>query len=40
MEKLKEKWTAFTRRIVNAIADEEMKIQREELDEQIVARIP
>jgi hypothetical protein len=38
IEKLKEKWTAFTRGIIRAIAEEEMKISREEFDKQIGAR--
>jgi len=38
IEKLKEKWTAFTRGIICAIAEEEMKISREEFDRQIGTR--
>ncbi len=35
VEKLKEKWTAFMRGIIRAIAEEEMKISREEFHKQI-----
>ena len=35
VEKLKEKWTAWIREIMLAIAEEEMKISREEFDRQI-----
>jgi hypothetical protein len=35
VEKLKEKWSAFTSGIIRAIAEEEMKISREEFDKQI-----
>jgi hypothetical protein len=35
MDKLKEKWSAFTRAAIRAIAEEEMKISREEIDKQI-----
>jgi hypothetical protein len=38
IDKLKEKWTAFTRAIIRAIAQEEMKISREEFDKQIGTR--
>jgi len=35
IDKLKEEWTAFTRATIRAIAEEEMKISREEFDKQI-----
>ncbi len=35
IEKLKEKWIAFTRGIIRTIIEEEMKISREEFEEQI-----
>jgi len=35
IEKLKQKWTAFTTGIIDVIAAEEMKISREEFDKQI-----
>jgi len=38
IEKLKEKWTAFTSGIIRTIIEEEMKISREEFDEQIRTR--
>jgi hypothetical protein len=38
VEKLKEKWAAFTSGIICAIAEEEMKISREEFDKQIGTR--
>jgi hypothetical protein len=38
VEKLKEKWPAFMRGIIHAIAEEEMKISREEFDRQIGTR--
>ncbi len=41
VEKLKQKWTAFTRgmrRIIDVIAEEEMKINREEFDKHIGTR--
>jgi hypothetical protein len=38
IEKLKEIWSAFTRGIIRAIAEEEMKISREEFDKQIGTR--
>jgi hypothetical protein len=38
MEKLRKKWTVLTRDIILAIAEEEMRISREELDKQIVNR--
>ena len=38
IEKLKEKWTAFTTEIIRTIAEEEMKISREEFDKQLEAR--
>lgn len=38
VEKLKEKWTAWMREIMLAIAEEEMKISREEFDRQIGTR--
>jgi len=38
VEKLKEKWSALTRGIILAIAEEEMRISREEFDKQIEAR--
>jgi len=34
-EKLREKWVAFTKDIILFIAEEEMKINREEVDKQI-----
>ena len=38
IEKLKQKWTAFTREIIEVIAREEIKISREEFDRQIGTR--
>jgi hypothetical protein len=38
VEKLREKWTAFTRAIIRVIAEEEMKLSREEFDKQIGTR--
>jgi hypothetical protein len=38
IEKLRQKWTAFTRGIIRVIAEEEMKISREEFDKQIGTR--
>jgi len=38
VEKLREKWTAFTRGIIRVIAVWEMQISREELDKQIEIR--
>jgi hypothetical protein len=38
IEKLKEKWIAFTRVIICAIAEEEMKISRQDFDKQIGSR--
>jgi hypothetical protein len=38
IDKLKEKWTAFTKATIRAIAEEEMKISREEFDKQIGTR--
>ena len=35
IEKLKQKWTALTRGIIDVIAEEEMRISREEFDKQI-----
>jgi hypothetical protein len=43
VEKLKEKWSAFTRGIIRAIAEEEMKISREEFDNrksEVLLQIP
>jgi hypothetical protein len=37
VEKLKQKWTAFTRGIIDVIAEEEMRISRQEFDKQIEA---
>jgi len=38
IERLKQKWTAFTREIIEVIAREEIKISREEFDRQIGTR--
>jgi hypothetical protein len=38
LKQLKEEWAAFARGIIRAIAEEEMKISREEFDKQIEAR--
>jgi hypothetical protein len=38
IDKLQEKWTAFTRVTIRAIAEEEMKISREEFDKQVGTR--
>ena len=38
IEKLKQKWTAFTRGIIDVIAEEEIKISREEFKKQIGTR--
>ena len=38
VEKLREKWTAFTMGIIRVFAEEEMRISREEFDRQIEAR--
>jgi hypothetical protein len=35
IERLKQKWTAFARGIIDVIAEEEIKISREELDKKI-----
>jgi hypothetical protein len=43
VEKLKEKWSAFTSGIIRAIAEEEMKISREEFDNrksEVLLQIP
>jgi hypothetical protein len=41
--KVKEKWSAFTRGIIRAIAEEKMKISREEFDNrksEVLLQIP
>jgi hypothetical protein len=38
MKKLKEKWIAFTTGMIHTIAENEMKITREEFDKQLETR--
>jgi hypothetical protein len=38
IKKLKEKWIAITERIIYVLADEEIKISREELNKQVENR--
>jgi hypothetical protein len=40
IERFKQKWTAFARAIIDVIAEEEIKIGREELDRKIGTRTP
>ena len=40
IEKLRQEWAAFTKRVIEVITEEEIKLSREEFDQQIGNRTP